>query len=164
MTPIAERAFQVSLDQLARQKNDLSTLRSQASLGVGVNALLATIFTSLFQSGFSKWFGSEEGFSELPYTLPVAFLCLTVSLVFAVLSVVVVRTYSFDLDAMHMRTLSRAGDTDEEIYWKMAEIADRSFDENEKKLSDVRLLMFISIVAGFGQVFPWLGALLHKLS
>jgi hypothetical protein len=149
-------AFEVSKFQLSGQKEDLRTLRNQASFGAAISGLIATVFASLVEP--SQLQSDAVFVSILGISLEFWFVVLafSASVGFAIRVGSGWKDCTFELNPRWILRENEIGKEPQQILAKLAKDADDYFNENEDVISDARSNLWASMVFGWVQIPAWL--------
>ncbi|MCB2150648.1 MAG: hypothetical protein KDE06_05315 [Rhodobacteraceae bacterium] len=157
---LAERAFELSYSQLRSQKEDLKSLRNQASFCAAVSGLVASVFVNIANGANRTVFvddgGGFFGFSILGM---LAILLFSLSVMFAAFVVIGWKNCIFDLNSdvfIHAKDHNRAED---EVFTQLASDSKKYFEDNEGVIDDAKCYLTNSLIFAWAQIVPWVALL-----
>ncbi|WP_162620407.1 hypothetical protein [Limimaricola cinnabarinus] len=158
-------AYELSYSQLRGQKEDLKSLRNQASYCAAITGLVATIFASFFRVIYPEFSALKAGEGiHLPLAFWLIFGSVLVSIILSSLVLVGRGEYTFELNPDAILHAITTETKLPDLHAKLAKDADEFFDENERKIGRVRWLLGGGLFAAVFQVPLWIFLILEGVS
>lgn len=153
---VRELACNIALEQLARQKEDLRSIRNQASFSAAISGLIATVFSTLLAGNGSRAFKEQPDFLWFSIEGWLVIVAFAGSIAFAVQVVVARMVVNFEISAEWILGKEKNGDTLEKIRYDLATFAEEYFDENEIVIAKASQNLLFSLIFSWAQIPAWL--------
>lgn len=153
---VTRLACEVALRQLSGQKEDLRSLRNQASVLIALSAIIATVFSAISSEDILIHF--SEGLSFLWFSLGGWFVLVTFSgsIFFAIRVTIFRRTVNFEISPNWILNEHESGKASDRIEESLARHAEKFFDDNEIVITGVHNDLFWAFLLCWLQIPSWL--------
>lgn len=157
---LPKAAYDLAIDQLRRQKEDLKYYRGQASICAAVTGLIATVFVGLAATSQTDFANCTDiCIFNVPLASFAAASLFALSVFCAVSAVVSWQRTVFDLDPEVFLHHHENDGSLAAAHVKLARLADTNFDKNEDVIEDTKLKLTVSFLLGWAQIPAWLVAI-----
>lgn len=153
-------AFDLSVKQLSAQKEDLRSVRNQASVVAAISGLIATVFSSLIGPEHISKFTSEPILLWFSIEGWFVLLAFSGSILFCARVVIYRMDVTFELSAAWILAQRDKRLSVTELQQSLAEYAEGYFDENEVVISKAQSELFFALILSWLQIPAWLLLLL----